>query len=280
MGGDGSGAGVVKQENAMMMANPSSASVPIPNIPGGHRGERLIYEQFSPSPLANPALWACSSGSLGSVGSLGGRQPNEMLYVGSDISGMKLELSEPLEPLLSFGMDDDDIFQVDKADLIQGPTLAELNANEDTLLGDLNFDDLLLPDENMQPLRPSADQPSSQLLQPSGPLMLPQHQSSSSLLFGPSSSPCPFGSSSFPTTVQPVLGWGNRAEQIQTSQFQMPVGFGQFSNVSIGCDVVDPNDTVSPPAFPSSLGSNLAGTKLEFFCKSAQLFLVFCYWEI
>ena len=32
-------------------------------------------------------------------------------------------------------MDDDDIFQVDKADLIQGPTLAELNANDETLLG-------------------------------------------------------------------------------------------------------------------------------------------------
>lgn len=47
----------------------------------------------------------------------------------------------------SFKMDDDDIFQVDKADLIQGPTLAELNANDDTLLEDLNFDDLLLPEE-------------------------------------------------------------------------------------------------------------------------------------
>lgn len=35
---------------------------------------------------------------------------------------------------------------MDKADLIQGPTLAELNANDETLLGDLNFDDLLLPD--------------------------------------------------------------------------------------------------------------------------------------
>ncbi|CAH1112971.1 unnamed protein product [Psylliodes chrysocephalus] len=48
-------------------------------------------------------------------------------------------------------MDEDDIFQVDKADLIQGPTLAELNANDENLLGkngDLNFDDLLLPEEN------------------------------------------------------------------------------------------------------------------------------------
>lgn len=48
----------------------------------------------------------------------------------------------------TFKMDDDDIFQVDKADLIQGPTLAELNANDENLLEDLNFDDLLLPEEN------------------------------------------------------------------------------------------------------------------------------------
>ncbi|XP_014362006.2 protein CREBRF homolog [Papilio machaon] len=48
----------------------------------------------------------------------------------------------------TFKMEDDDIFQVDKADLILGPTLAELNANPDTLLDDLNFDDLLLPEEN------------------------------------------------------------------------------------------------------------------------------------
>ncbi|XP_034235229.1 protein CREBRF homolog isoform X2 [Thrips palmi] len=45
--------------------------------------------------------------------------------------------------------DDDDIFKVvDKADLIQGPTLAELNANDETFLSDLNFDDLLLPEES------------------------------------------------------------------------------------------------------------------------------------
>lgn len=34
---------------------------------------------------------------------------------------------------------------MDKADLIQGPTLAELNANDESLLGDLNFDDFVLP---------------------------------------------------------------------------------------------------------------------------------------
>lgn len=45
--------------------------------------------------------------------------------------------------------DDDDIFKVvDKADLIQGPTLAELNANDENLLVDLNFDGLLLPEES------------------------------------------------------------------------------------------------------------------------------------
>ena len=42
-------------------------------------------------------------------------------------------------------MEEDDIFQVDKNDLIQGPTLAELNANDESLLSDLNFDDFVLP---------------------------------------------------------------------------------------------------------------------------------------
>lgn len=37
---------------------------------------------------------------------------------------------------------------MDKADLIQGPTLAELNANDETLLEDLSFDDLILPDDS------------------------------------------------------------------------------------------------------------------------------------
>lgn len=31
--------------------------------------------------------------------------------------------------------------------LLIGPTLAELNANDENLLGDLNFDDLLLPSD-------------------------------------------------------------------------------------------------------------------------------------
>ncbi|KAJ2951108.1 hypothetical protein O0L34_g5493 [Tuta absoluta] len=60
----------------------------------------------------------------------------------------KLSFETDNSKMESFKMDDDDIFQVDKADLILGPTLAELNANPDSLLDDLNFDDLLLPEES------------------------------------------------------------------------------------------------------------------------------------
>lgn len=56
--------------------------------------------------------------------------------------------SENSTKMETFKMDDDDIFQVDKADLILGPTLAELNANPDTLLDDLNIDDLLMPEDS------------------------------------------------------------------------------------------------------------------------------------
>jgi hypothetical protein len=48
-----------------------------------------------------------------------------------------------------FQMDDDDIFQVDKSDLIQGPTLAELNG--DNLLVDLmNMEDILADSNQYQ----------------------------------------------------------------------------------------------------------------------------------
>lgn len=133
---------LVKQEQTSPVTSganqETSASVPIPG--GPHRGSRGgVYDQFSPSPLTNPAIW-------------GGR-PDLME------SPFKLEiLDPPLNPLApSFKMEDDDIFQVDKADLIQGPTLAELNANDDTMFGDLNFDDLLLPDENIQSMRQDFD---------------------------------------------------------------------------------------------------------------------------
>lgn len=42
----------------------------------------------------------------------------------------------------------DDVFQVDKADLFHGPTLAELNANDESLFDSLDTFDLCLPSEN------------------------------------------------------------------------------------------------------------------------------------
>ncbi|XP_050460780.1 protein CREBRF homolog isoform X1 [Cataglyphis hispanica] len=117
---------VVKQEPAQEMSS-ASASVP---IPGGHRGTtRGAYDQFSPSPLTLSSGWDMRS--------------EQMEYP------FKMD-PDPLD--ISLNMDEDDIFQVDKAELIQGPTLAALNANDETLqLGDLSFDDLLLPEERMQP---------------------------------------------------------------------------------------------------------------------------------
>ncbi|XP_065172673.1 protein CREBRF homolog [Atheta coriaria] len=62
-------------------------------------------------------------------------------------STKQLDMEMPkMEPGIQF---DDDIFQVvDKADLIQDSTLANLESTDDILFADLNFDDLLLPDEN------------------------------------------------------------------------------------------------------------------------------------
>ncbi|XP_075222914.1 repressed by TOR [Lycorma delicatula] len=71
----------------------------------------------------------------------------QSLYSSNSLWSTRLTEGDEYKGDLSIKMDDDDIFQVDKADLIQGPTLAELNANDETLLEDLNFDDLLLPEE-------------------------------------------------------------------------------------------------------------------------------------
>ncbi|XP_026475279.1 protein CREBRF homolog [Ctenocephalides felis] len=118
----------------------------------------------------------------------------------------------------TFRMDDDDIFQVDKADLIQGPTLAELNANDDTLLEDLNFDDLLLPEENSFYI--NSQDNGSQLRFPSSGLHL--NTLNGNLLHN-SPSPGGFGTSSFqqlnyyrdsfesPTSPYDPVGLGNRS---------------------------------------------------------------------
>ncbi|XP_024936304.1 uncharacterized protein LOC107263074 [Cephus cinctus] len=191
---------IVKQEPLQEMG-PSSASVP---IPGGHRGARGVYDQFSPSPLATSSAW--------------GTRPDHME------SPFKMD---PDQLDSSFKMDDDDIFQVDKADLIQGPTLAELNANDDTLLGDLNFDDLLLPEERIQPLRVGTDLgPSVGSLFSGGPGFAP---------------------SSFP---QSGLTYRSCPPYTNSSGF----------NLNGGISLIDTSEAVSPPAFPSPGTSNVAGS--------------------
>jgi len=89
-----------------------------------------------------------SSGSNIDLFQEGVDSPNPIIYSGNALWGTKIA-GPDLDPVK---MEDDDIFQVDKSDLIQGPTLAELNANDETLslndLDDLSFDELLLPDEN------------------------------------------------------------------------------------------------------------------------------------
>lgn len=114
----------IKQESPFELGT-MSASVPIPQ-------RRSDLGDFSAE------LEHCLQDNLaGSFHSVPNMQYGKLVY--------ETENSTKCEP---FKMEDDDIFQVDKADLIMGPTLAELNANPDTLLDDLNFDDLLLPEES------------------------------------------------------------------------------------------------------------------------------------
>lgn len=83
------------------------------------------------------------SGSYTSGGTLMWDGVSPMMNTTADSGGVG-ELSEKSGP---FHMDEDDIFQVDKSDLIQGPTLAELNG--DNLYVDLlNIEDILNADSN------------------------------------------------------------------------------------------------------------------------------------
>ncbi|XP_059057282.1 uncharacterized protein LOC131850906 [Achroia grisella] len=114
----------IKQESPFELG-PMSASVPIPQ-------RRTELGDFSSD------LDLCLQDNLaGSFHNVPSMQYNKLAF---ESDNCKMEILNK--------MDDDDIFQVDKADLILGPTLAELNANPDTLLEDLNFDDLLLPEES------------------------------------------------------------------------------------------------------------------------------------
>ncbi|XP_011261738.1 CREB3 regulatory factor [Camponotus floridanus] len=191
---------VVKQEPAQEMGS-ASASVP---IPGGHRGTtRGAYDQFSPSPLTLSSGWDMRSEHM--------EYPFKM---------------DPDQLDISLKMDEDDIFQVDKAELIQGPTLAELNANDETLeLGDLNFDDLLLPEERVQPIKIENVPPfSSSLFNTSG---------------------IGFAPSSFPQS-----GTTYRSCPTYTNTYT----FNRSSTI------IDNAEAVSPTAFPSPGTGNIAGS--------------------
>ncbi|XP_012287680.1 uncharacterized protein LOC105703686 isoform X2 [Orussus abietinus] len=197
---------LVKQEPVQEISS-MSASVP---IPGGHRGTRGVYDQFSPSPLATPPVW--------------GVRPDQ-----TD-SPFKLD---PDQLDVSFKMDNDDIFQVDTADLIQGPTLAELNANDDTLLGDLNFDDLLLPDEQLQPSRvPTEVTPTGTSFFNGGPVFAPSSFPQSGIVYRP--------------------------------VYASTTGF----NVNGSVNIANNSEAVSPPNFPSpeptTIAANSTANSLTF----------------
>ncbi|XP_039282131.1 protein CREBRF homolog [Nilaparvata lugens] len=122
----------VKSEPIAMDSSSMSASASMP-IPVRNRGVANDMVDFSlDCEISNTSFQ-----------DLGVGPPS--LYSSNSLWGTRLTENE-LEIKLD-KMEDDDIFKVDKADLIQGPTLAELNANDETLLEDLNFDDLLLPNE-------------------------------------------------------------------------------------------------------------------------------------
>ncbi|XP_012346196.1 uncharacterized protein LOC100872431 isoform X2 [Apis florea] len=194
--------GIIKQEPNQEMG-PSSASVP---IPGGHRSTRGVYEQFSPSPLTS--IW-----------------PNRSDHIESPF---KVDSDQLDDFFKTEKWEDDDILQVDKADLIQGPTLAELNANDDTLLGDLNFDDLLLPEERIQPFKMDVN-----VVQSVAPLF-----NDNNVGFAPSSFP------------QSGSTYRNIPTYINTHGF----------NLNININVADNLETISPNTFPSPGTSNIAGS--------------------
>lgn len=127
----------IKQEPIPENSLNISASVPIPVVRRDVNDYRDLglYFESSQSPSYQEQLGLISQVSL-----------NSGLIENTAMWGTKIDM-DVIKTDTLMRMDEDDIFQVDKADLIQGPTLAELNANDETLLGNLNFDDLLLPEE-------------------------------------------------------------------------------------------------------------------------------------
>lgn len=113
-----------------------SASVPIPPKRDVNDYRNLDFD-YAASPIYTDIQ-------------LSGQTQGPIFSEGSNSWGLSSGLSRLIsadeilksEPFIH--MDQDDIFQVDESDLIQGPTLAELNANDDNLLGEFFYDVLEL----------------------------------------------------------------------------------------------------------------------------------------
>ncbi|XP_066262348.1 protein CREBRF homolog isoform X1 [Euwallacea similis] len=136
----------INETNVMI----TSASVPIPVRRDLPDYRDYIFElENSQSPL-------CGTIGFSSDQTLSPTNTYDTYWENRIITNEEMLKSEAL-----IHMDEDDIFQVDKADLIQGPTLAELNANDDNFLGDLNFDDLLLPNDSSYTTLESTSSPYS-----------------------------------------------------------------------------------------------------------------------
>ncbi|KAL3278553.1 hypothetical protein HHI36_016099 [Cryptolaemus montrouzieri] len=132
---------IIKQEPGstdIIMTTSASVPIPLPRRPqidiNDYRRDYNIEFENSQSPHNQDICY---------IGQFQAQDLENM-----DLWGSRTIHSNLLKAEALIHMDDDDIFQVDKADLIQGPTLAELNANDETLLREINFDDLLLPEES------------------------------------------------------------------------------------------------------------------------------------
>ncbi|XP_059476019.1 protein CREBRF homolog isoform X2 [Neocloeon triangulifer] len=152
----------IKQEPGTQMDSQlnNPLGMPIPSRRGGGRSGLAEFNYDLDEALALGALPSLGTGTINlnanQTGNFFSNQLNQDISLTQAVTGNYNLDSNPMGPSVwvslcgdTFKMDEeDDILQVDKADLIQGPTLAELNANDETLLEDLSFDDLILPDDS------------------------------------------------------------------------------------------------------------------------------------
>uniref|UniRef100_A0A336LVE1 CSON001855 protein n=1 Tax=Culicoides sonorensis TaxID=179676 RepID=A0A336LVE1_CULSO len=146
----------------------TTASMPIPSRNGNTNPNNRILTDLSEyvfelDTSQSPQLVQDVSYNIGNNTNSGGTMyelqspPETMLNqttIWTDLSGPNISVVGKQEP---FQMDDsEDIFQVDKADLIQGPTLAELNG--DNLYVDLLNIDELIAAEQLSPTGQSLTQ--------------------------------------------------------------------------------------------------------------------------